>query len=480
MPIVCPLSRHCAPWRQASSRTQRPTSTISPVSSSSGMKSLGCDHAARRVLPAQQRLHARGAHVAQVERGLVDEEELALLRAPRAGPSRAPCGSARRPACPTRRPRSGSCRPTSRGTWRCPRRAAAPRPMRARRSRCRCSRSTVSAVSWLAGELERLLERFQQALGDQLGAGRQRQLLGDHHELVAAEAPERVGLADDAVEPRGHRAQQLVAGVVAERVVDALEVVEVDEQRRDRRSGRRRARTSTCSPRSRIRVRFGSPVSASCVAMKASSSWRRASSSSVRLRSVSKTSHIRTRVTSSVSCSMRSACVSAPRRRLQLLGALAQHLADGVAPAQAALGDLVQRRGALGRELAEDLQTLRGRPRGRPRDSRRPSISPRLPWRPCRSWRSSHAWWGQARCRSRVSALLSARGRPPRVRSAPRPGAVPPPHAPAWRRLRARPPASPGESSIPRKHDGRPFAGCARPAWHGGRSARVPRQILAW
>ena len=43
-------------------------------------------------------------------------------------------------------------------------------------------------------------------------------------------------------QPRGDRPQQLVAGAVAERVVDALEVVEVDEQRRDRRLAATRAR----------------------------------------------------------------------------------------------------------------------------------------------------------------------------------------------------------------------------------------------
>ena len=49
-----------------------------------------------------------------------------------------------------------------------------------------------------------------------------------------AEPAEGVGVADDAVEPGGDRAQQFVAGAVAERVVDVLEVVEVDEERRRR------------------------------------------------------------------------------------------------------------------------------------------------------------------------------------------------------------------------------------------------------
>ena len=45
--------------------------------------------------------------------------------------------------------------------------------------------------------------------------------------------PERVDLADDALQSRGDGLQQFVADGVAERVVDRLEVVEVDEQRRD-------------------------------------------------------------------------------------------------------------------------------------------------------------------------------------------------------------------------------------------------------
>ena len=42
IPIGYPAARHAAPCEQACSRTHPPTSTISPVSSSSGMKSSGC------------------------------------------------------------------------------------------------------------------------------------------------------------------------------------------------------------------------------------------------------------------------------------------------------------------------------------------------------------------------------------------------------------------------------------------------------
>ncbi len=53
-----------------------------------------------------------------------------------------------------------------------------------------------------------------------------------HAELVAAESGDHVALARGAAEPGGDRPQQLVAALVAESVVDVLEVVQVDEQHR--------------------------------------------------------------------------------------------------------------------------------------------------------------------------------------------------------------------------------------------------------
>ena len=57
---------------------------------------------------------------------------------------------------------------------------------------------------------------------------------GEHdRELVTAEARQRVALAQRHLQPRPDLAQHLVAGVVAERVVELLEAVEVDQQQRD-------------------------------------------------------------------------------------------------------------------------------------------------------------------------------------------------------------------------------------------------------
>ena len=55
----------------------------------------------------------------------------------------------------------------------------------------------------------------------------------DRDELVAAEARDRVGRAQRGGQPRREREQHLVAGGVAERVVDQLEAVEVEREDRD-------------------------------------------------------------------------------------------------------------------------------------------------------------------------------------------------------------------------------------------------------
>ena len=54
-----------------------------------------------------------------------------------------------------------------------------------------------------------------------------------HHELVAPEPADQAVRSADVVEPAGHGAQQLVSCAVAQRVVDHLEAVEVEEQQDD-------------------------------------------------------------------------------------------------------------------------------------------------------------------------------------------------------------------------------------------------------
>src|SRR2546423_3208521 len=52
----------------------------------------------------------------------------------------------------------------------------------------------------------------------------------EYDELVSAKTPDAVLVTDSRSQPRRDRAQQFVAGGMTERVVDALEPVEVDEQ----------------------------------------------------------------------------------------------------------------------------------------------------------------------------------------------------------------------------------------------------------
>ena len=158
-------------------------------------------------------------------------------------------------------------------------------------------------------EANRPLQAGEQTLCDHLRTVLQRLLSGDHHELVAAEPADGIASSQRGAEPRSHPAQQLVAHVVTEGVVDALEVVQVDEQSRDRGPVALGA-SSICSTRSRIRARFGSPVSVSCVARNASSCWRLSRSVSALLRSCSKDSHIRTSVTFRLRLSIAYACSS--------------------------------------------------------------------------------------------------------------------------------------------------------------------------
>ena len=55
-------------------------------------------------------------------------------------------------------------------------------------------------------------------------------ILLEHHEFVAAEARHEILRAQHFAQAVGDRAQELIAAGMAKRVVDLLELVEVDEQ----------------------------------------------------------------------------------------------------------------------------------------------------------------------------------------------------------------------------------------------------------
>ena len=85
-------------------------------------------------------------------------------------------------------------------------------------------------VQLLAADGEGLRERAQEPLAQLAGGARVREAGLDDRELVAAEARHRVDVPGARPQPAGHQAQKLVAAMVPERVVDVLELVEVEEQ----------------------------------------------------------------------------------------------------------------------------------------------------------------------------------------------------------------------------------------------------------
>ncbi len=85
-----------------------------------------------------------------------------------------------------------------------------------------------------AVELERPVEGLDQGARQALDLADGGDALEQHRELIAAEARHGVGGARGLDDALRHRLQQAVAGVVAERVVDVLEVVQIEEHDRDR------------------------------------------------------------------------------------------------------------------------------------------------------------------------------------------------------------------------------------------------------
>ena len=88
----------------------------------------------------------------------------------------------------------------------------------------------------LPGHGDPLTQAVTQGVGQRGGGPGVAQAVEQHHELVAAQPRgRRIGPAGQGVaQPAGHGDQQLVARVVAQAVVDQLEVVQVDEQHRVR------------------------------------------------------------------------------------------------------------------------------------------------------------------------------------------------------------------------------------------------------
>ena len=88
----------------------------------------------------------------------------------------------------------------------------------------------------LPGQQHRDAEPFADPFGDRARHGVADRVVEQHDEFVAAKTGDGVGLAHAQHQLRGDDAQQFVADAVAERVVDALEFVEVDEHHRQPRT----------------------------------------------------------------------------------------------------------------------------------------------------------------------------------------------------------------------------------------------------
>lgn len=82
----------------------------------------------------------------------------------------------------------------------------------------------------LAGHVHRLPELFQHALGDHRGGAGHVYVLEQDRELVARQARDDIGVAHAGLQAGGDRLEHFVAGEVAKAVVDDLESVDVEVQ----------------------------------------------------------------------------------------------------------------------------------------------------------------------------------------------------------------------------------------------------------
>ena len=207
------------------------------------------DDAALGIAPAQERLDAERAAAREVDLRLVDEEEL-VVHEPAAHVGLDLQALAHARVHVGRVEAIGVAARLLRGVHRGVRLLdQRRRVLRVEREHRHADRAGERRR--LVGDAERRVEGVADAMHDGHDLeGRVRGVeAGQHeHELVAAEARDRVRLAHRRREPLRDRLQQLVAGVVAERVVDALEVVEVEEQAGDLRGVALRLREDLLQP----------------------------------------------------------------------------------------------------------------------------------------------------------------------------------------------------------------------------------------
>jgi hypothetical protein len=195
---------------------------------------VGPDHPALGMLPAHERLDRDGAPVAQVDDRLeVDDELVAGDRALQVARQLA---ALQRLGLHLRREERVSA---ALALGRVHRQVGLAHEVLERRGvvgRDRDARRR-GQLDGLALELEAAPERVERPLRGVRRTVRRIDRLQQDRELVPAQADDEVALAHRLLQAPGRLAQQLVTGRVAERVVDELEVVEVDEQQADGAAG---------------------------------------------------------------------------------------------------------------------------------------------------------------------------------------------------------------------------------------------------
>ena len=219
--------RQIASWRQACASTKRPSGRISPVSSAIATNSRGSIAVAAAVGPAAERLEAGDLAGRRLDHRLVEDAQLRVLeRAAQAGLELEP-----------------RHHPLVHGLVE-DRVARAALGLRAVHGDVGVAHDVLGRavggderdadarrhVELAVVDLERRGQRLLQALGDDRGAADVADVVEQQRELVAAVARDGVAGAQRAFDPLRDRHQQAVADEVAERVVDELEAVEVEEQ----------------------------------------------------------------------------------------------------------------------------------------------------------------------------------------------------------------------------------------------------------
>ena len=220
MTLRCCQRRAC---RHASCSTQAPIGTIRPVSSASGMNSVGPDADRARGAPsARAPRRRRCAPVASDTSGWKKTRSSLVLD--RAAESRSRCAGGRARAgahdlVEQHQPRRR--RPPWRGTSRRRRRGSGRSTSTSRSAASAMPRLAVTRPHRRAGRWNGVLEGAQdRARPTAIASCSSTDVLAQDRELVAAEPRDGLAPAQRVAQPVGDRHDQLVSGRVAEAVVD--------------------------------------------------------------------------------------------------------------------------------------------------------------------------------------------------------------------------------------------------------------------